>query len=394
MPTISNVSFTVKFDLTGTPKLVLTDTTSSPPVDLVGIFSIMQPDGYERVGDIDDPDITEPGGSFEFDLTLDENGNVQCGEYIIIFSAAAAGYLSTDYTRQFDLDYEPVELDLVEYFDVFTPELKYNDETDYTRDGYSNGSVTRDWSAFSDPTNFIYGTDQEFDIVYLGNYYDAAYSITFAATLLYTHDTYSWLTIEESISDDFATYAMTPPTIEELVNQLSELRETIATLDRTCRERCDKIMDFTYAESLLGHIVRKSCLSLTDGIFDDLKQLITILNDNHIPTYVELNAPIEPYDTSTLCGSGGGGGGGSEQKAPATFIVGTTINAPTVGSSTWTLPAFEDSYVVLVIGQPLPVSNPGDGSWYTTKSLSSDTLQLNNKLFETGDILTYVLITP
>lgn len=284
MPTISNVSFSVKFDLTGAPKLVLTDTTTSPPLDLVGIFSIIQPDGYERTGDIDDPDITAPGGSFEFPLTLDENGEVQCGEYIIVFTAAAASYLSTDFTRQFDFDYEPVELDLVEYFDVFTPELLYNDETDYAVSGYNNGSITRAWSAVSTPTGTINGSTQEFDIVFGGLYYDASYVITLVASLLYTHQTYSWLTVEEEITESVDTYAQTPPDVETLVNQLSEMRATIATLDRTCASRCDLISDFSYAEALLGHIIRKACLALTDGIFDDLKQLMTVLNENNIPT--------------------------------------------------------------------------------------------------------------
>lgn len=392
MPTISNVSFTVKFDLTGTPKLVLTDTTSSPPADLVGIFSITQPDRYERTGDIDDPDITDPGGSFEFPLTLDSNGEVQCGEYIIIFTAAAAGYLSTDFTRQFDFDYEPVELDMVEYFDVFTPELTYNDETAYARDGWNNGSVTRVWQAISTPTGTIDGASQLLDLIFGGNYYDANYTITLISSLLYTHQTYAWLTIDEEIEDEVQTYAMTPPSIESLVEQLSDLRETIATLDRTCRERCDKIMDFTYAESLLGHIVRKACMSLTDGIFEDLKQLVTVLNENHIPTYSPTNDIIEPYDTSSLCGTGSGG---SEQKRPLTFIVGTTLNAPTSGTNTWTLPDFENSYIVLIVnGQPVPLSDPLNGSYYTTKSLGSDTLTITNYLWQTNDVLTYILITP
>jgi len=391
MPTISNVSFSVKFDLTGAPKLVLTDTTTSPPLDLVGIFSIIQPDGYERTGDIDDPDITAPGGSFEFPLTLGDDGNIQCGEYIITFTAAAAGYLSTDFTRQFDMDYEPVDLDLVEYFDVFTPELYYNDETDYAVSGYNNGSITRAWSAVSTPTGTINGTSQQFDLLFGGDYYDAAYVITLVASLLYTHQTYSWLTIEEEIEEEVETYAETPPDVEGLVNLLSEMRAEIATLDRTCRERCDLIGSFSYAESLLGHIIRKVCLGLTDGIYDDIQQLMTVLNDNHIPTYVATNDVIPPYDVSDFCG---GGGGGSEQKQPLTFTVGTTPNAPTALASTWQLPAFADSWVVVFLGgSVIPLSDPGDGSMYVTKVKSSDQLTITNYQWQTGDVLTYILIT-
>ena len=392
MPTISNVSFTVKFDLTGAPKLVLTDTTSSPPTDMVGIFSITQPDGYERTGDIDDPDITAAGGEFEFPLTLDSDGNVQCGEYIIVFTAAAPSYLSTDFTRQFDFDYEPAELDLVEDFDVFTPELTYNDNTDYARDGYNNGAVTRAWEAVSTPTGTLTATTQLFDLNLGGEYYDANYAIELVASLLYTHQTYSWLTIEESITESVDAYAMTPPTAEELVEQLDTLQATIETLDRTCREHCDLIMDYTYAEALLGQIIRKACMSLTDGIFDMLKRLITILNDNHIPTYVPTNDVILPYDTSALCG---GGGGGSTQKQPHTYVVGATAGAPTAGTNSWTLAAFEDSWIKIELnGQPVPVDDPLNGSYYTSKVLGSDTMSITNYLFQDGDVITYTLITP
>ncbi len=393
MPTISNVSFTVKFDLTSAPKLVLTDTTLSPPAGLVGVFSIQQPDRYVRTGDIDSPDIAAAGDSFEFPLTLDSDGNVQCGEYVITFTAAAPSYLSTDFTRTFDFDYTPVELDMVEYFDVFTPELLYEDETDYSRDGYNHGAITRAWEAISTPTGTLTAATQELDLIFGGDYYDANYAISLVASLLYTHQTLSWLTIEEEITDSVDTYAMTPPTVEELVEQLDALQATIETMDRTCREHCDLIMDYTYAEALLGQIVRKSCMSLTDGIFDMLKRLITILNDNHIPTYVPTDDVILPYDTSTLCNGGGGGGGDLVQKEPKTYIVGATGGAPTANTNTWVLPAFVNSWIVLMLnGQPVPVSDPLNGSYYTTKVLGSNTLTITNYLYQDGDVLTYITL--
>ncbi len=391
MPTISNLSFNVKFSLIGAPTLVLTDTTSSPPVGMVGIFSITQPDGYVRTGDIDDPDITAAGGEFEFPLTLDSEGNVQCGEYIIVFTANAPSYLSTDFTRTFDFDYTPVELDMVENFDVFTPELTYNDATDYARDGYNNGSITRAWEAVSTPTGTLTATTQLFDLIFGGDYYDANYAIELVASLLYTHQTLSWLTIEEQITDSVDTYAMTPPTVEELVEQLDALQATIESMDRTCREACDLIMDYTYAEALLGQIIRKACMSLTTGIFDMLTRLITILNDNHIPTYVPTNDVITAYDTSALCG--GGGGGDLVQKEPKTYVVGATAGAPTAATNSWTLPAFEDSWIVIFLnGQPVPVSDPLNGSYYTTKVLGSTTISITNYVWQAGDVLTYITL--
>lgn len=89
---------------------------------------------------------------------------------------------------------------------------------------------------------------------------------------------------------------------------------------------------------------------------------------------------------------------GRAQKQPQTYIVGTTPDAPTAGQTTWTLPAFENSWVVLVIARSVIVdmTDAGDGGPYITKSLGSDTLTIFNwgTGWNTGDILSYILITP
>lgn len=91
-----------------------------------------------------------------------------------------------------------------------------------------------------------------------------------------------------------------------------------------------------------------------------------------------------------------GGGTGSAQKQPQTYIVGTTSGAPTATSNTWTLPAFLNSWVVLILGRSIYIdmTDAGDGSMYITKILASDTLTINNYTWNTGDILSYILITP
>lgn len=96
-------------------------------------------------------------------------------------------------------------------------------------------------------------------------------------------------------------------------------------------------------------------------------------------------------------GNSSGGGSGSTQKKPLTFVVGTTPDAPTANTLTWTLPAFENSYVVLFINRiPSDLLDTGDGSPYITKLLVSDTLTVSNygTGWSNGDILTYILITP
>lgn len=87
---------------------------------------------------------------------------------------------------------------------------------------------------------------------------------------------------------------------------------------------------------------------------------------------------------------------GAAQKQPLTYIVGTTAGAPVAGTSTWTLPAFANSWVVLCMARSIIVdmTDAGDGGAFITKLLGSSTLTINNWVWQPGDILTYILITP
>lgn len=94
---------------------------------------------------------------------------------------------------------------------------------------------------------------------------------------------------------------------------------------------------------------------------------------------------------------GSSGGGGSTQKQPLSYVVGTTLGSPTAGTTTWQVSNFANSYVALFVGNILvDMSDSGDGSPYVTKTLSSDTLTINNygAGWNNGDKLTYILITP
>jgi len=85
------------------------------------------------------------------------------------------------------------------------------------------------------------------------------------------------------------------------------------------------------------------------------------------------------------------------QKQPLSFVVGITANAPTVNTFTWTLPAFQNSWVVLFIGNLLvDMSDSGDGSPFISKVLASDTITISNygTGWNNGDKISYILITP
>ncbi len=298
MPMISNMSFGVKFDLDGIPTLVLTDTTTSPPAGFVGIFAITQPDGYTRTGNISTPDIPSAGSSFSYVLTLDSTGQVQRGSYTIVFTGAAPGYLSTDFTRTFQFQYLPVTLDLTEEFDVFTPKLEYIDSTIYQVANYNNTSVTRAWTAVSTPTGTVTGNTSTFDIKYQNKYWDAYYTITLSSSTVYTHQVYLWLTVEETITKSVSTYAETPKTLLQIITLISALKTKLDLAVDTVSDLEQIREDFEYAQTLLMHIVDKLKVSNLANIDRDLKDLLALLHNYQIPTYVPTNLPIPPYNWS------------------------------------------------------------------------------------------------
>lgn len=300
MPTIANMSFNVKFDLDAAPTLVLTDTTGTPPAGLVGIFEIIQPDGYVRTGNISTPDITAAGGSFSYTLMLDSQGQVQRGSYTIKYTAAAPGYLSTDFTRTFQFQYLPVTLNLTESFDVFTPKLEYIDSTNYQVSNYNNTTVTRAWTAVSVPTGTLTSSLSTFDIKYNNKYWDCYYTITLSSSCVYTHQVYSWLTVEETITKTVSTYAATPPTVNAFIALIVLLKNTLEAEVDTVSDFNQTRNDFEYAQSLFAHIVDRIRVQNLSGIYRDLKDLIAILHNYQIPTYVPLNAQINPYDLTPL----------------------------------------------------------------------------------------------
>jgi hypothetical protein len=300
MPTIANMSFNVKFDLDGIPTLVLTDTTGTPPAGLVGIFEIIQPDGYIRSGDINSPDITVAGGSFSYTLMLDSEGQVQRGGYTIKYTAAAPGYLSTDFTRTFQFQYLPVTLNMVEQFDVFTPKLEYIDSTNYQVSNYNHTTVTRLWTAVSVPTGTLTSTASTFDIKYNNKYWDAYYTISLSASSVYTHQVYSWLTVEETITKSINTYAETPPQVDDIIDLIVILKNTLENQVDTVSEFNQTREDFEYAQSLFTHILDRIKVANLTSIYRDLKDLIALLHNYQIPTYIPTNQEIGPYDLTPL----------------------------------------------------------------------------------------------
>jgi hypothetical protein len=298
MPTINTIGFTVKFDLLSTPTLVLTDTTTYP-LGAVGRFSITQPDGYTRVGSFASPDITSSGGAYSSAVRLSSTGGLQAGQWEILYEIQTTDEVITTFSRIFQLDYEAVVPVLREDFDVFTPRLRYFDDTVYARSNYNASAITRAWSVSSTPTGTKTSTAISIDLVHNSSYYDATYTISFTASLLYTHQVYAWLTIDERVSGSNSSYAQTPPGLTSLVSQISELKTILNSKVDTVSEFGSIKADFEYAEVLFLHIINKIKTQDLSDIYRDLKDLIAVLNNYQLPQYVACNCPILPYDLTS-----------------------------------------------------------------------------------------------
>lgn len=297
MPTINNIGFTVKFDLLSTPTLVLTD-TSTYPAGAVGIYNITQPDGYTRTGNFNSPDVTVSGGTFSSLLRLSSTGGVQNGEYVIEYEIKTTDDVVTTFTRIFQVAYDAVQIKVREDFDVFTPKLRFFDDTNYSRSNFNNTPVVRSWTVTSIPTGTKTSSTNSIDLIFDNKYFDAYYNGSLTASTLYTHQVYTWFTIDERVSQNIATYAETPPGLLDIVTEISALKTYLNNRINTGNEFGQVKADFEYAQTLFVHIIDKIKTEDLADIYTDLKDLIAVLNNYQIPEYTPCNCQILPYDLS------------------------------------------------------------------------------------------------
>lgn len=294
MPTVTNISFSVKFDLTSAPKLMLTD-TSTFPTGATGRFAITLPDKYTRTGSHTSPDITSSGGALSYDLRLDSNGGTQCGTYTVVYEIKTTDGVLSTFTRTFVMSYVAVSQVIKENFDVFTPNLSYSDTTNYAVSTFNAGTVTRAWSSVSIPLGTKTGNGQVFSLAgSSGQYYDAKYTTTLNSTLTYQHQTYSWLTVLETISKTVVSDAYIPVTIESMIPLLETLRNNVIECN-------GDIPQFEKAQSLFTHLVDMLKLVIIgniaqDGIYDVYNDLLVILHNNQSLTFTHTNGIIPRYN--------------------------------------------------------------------------------------------------
>jgi hypothetical protein len=236
--------------------------------------------------------------TFSVPLRLDSMGFPQCGTYTIEMTVRNAGYDDTAFTRTWVSQYKPVTVVIADNFDVFTPNLSVRDNTSYSVSNYNSSPITRAWTVSSTPTGTITGSGVTLSLISGGHYYDANYSVSLTSSILYTHQVYSWFTVNESVAKSYSTYAQTPPVLLDIVEAISALKLKLDEAVNKCLEFEKLKEDFEYAQSLFVHIIDKVKVGDLSAIYEDLKDLLAVLSGYNIPGYVPTNLPIPPYDLS------------------------------------------------------------------------------------------------
>jgi len=284
------ISYSVTLDNTGdTPVVTIQDTTTFPEGLDVTITSyvvtIVQPDGISA-----SVNLVEEGSVVVKNilLRLANDGNFQNGTYVANAVVEADGYDNTIKNYLFRLSYaKPVE-EVLPKIDVFTPNIKVYDATNYNPVGLTLNSVTRAYTGIinsvSGTSETVTGTAQMFDLVYSGHYYDAQYVVTLVAT--FQNTTSDSLVVKDKITTNIQFDAYTPSTLSELLTGLNNLKQTSSY---GC---CDK---YTKAVALYDQIVAQGTQGNTVGLQVYVIQLENMIagfsltrthTDAIIPTYV------------------------------------------------------------------------------------------------------------
>lgn len=317
MPDLSAyIAFNVEFNLTGSPKLVLTDPNNYPAgvaQGITGIFSIKQPDCITENGNWNTPDIVWISGMLEpanRPLRPSTNRNYQEGNYTITYTVNCAGYTPTTITKQFCFQFCPPKLRLQQNFDVFTPDLNITDATVYTVPNYNISSSSNSWSAQIGNIGTLNAANTNvFNLRINSNYYDATYAIAFSKTALYQSNIYPWLSVLYQFGQSINTSANTPPQMDVLVGYLTALKTVLDASQQCDPCKCDEGLKCTYlyAEAILAHTQMRLC-SGDLAVEDYVNQFIKLTHNNQTPKYVNTNTVITPY-VLTFCQSGPGTGG-------------------------------------------------------------------------------------
>lgn len=298
------ISFKARFLFTGAPSLQLTvDTTLTllEQQNFNGYYSITQPDGITVTGVAGD--VVWNGSALNVitkTLRLATDQLFQRGTYSVTLFGTHPGYTAGSFSRTFIFNYNPVTQAIKEDLDVFTPRLRYIDETVYLKTGYNILSQTAVWTATSPAGAITPGTGTTFNLSITGQYYDSTYVVNYVKTVVYEDVINAWLSISQGFSYAKSSKSYLPQSMNTLLTYLDKLKSSISG----CLPDSSAYMK---ANALYQHIRNKVCNHSTlglKGLFDEFYRLTHNYQDYG---YSNTGGVIPAYDFTTGCAGSSAG---------------------------------------------------------------------------------------
>jgi len=398
------INFSVVLDKS-TLKMQVVDNSAYPAgvaQTVTGVLSITQPDLITLTGSFSSPDIYWTGSSLHAalkDLRLATNNSFQNGAYVITYTVRATGYTDTVLTKTFSLNYTAPSLVLTQNFDVFTPNLSVQDATIYSATGFTYLTTSRSWSADIDSVlgtvRTVTSSTQNFDLAYLGNYYDSKYSVSLVVKPIWQLTAVNpFVTIVDQLSISSVYYAEIPPTLATLLTGLDTLKSQLDASICNCATYSVLKTRYLLAESIYDHMIKRGTSGDLAGLSLYVYQLQKLFNNNVTPSYTNTNTVIPTYDwgsgaVTTISWN-------SITGKPSTVIIEWIVGQggfPGDGASVLTDARLVNSYVrVFRQGVKQISSDPGDGSSYYIKILADNFVTFIQPL-TTGEIISVEIIS-
>lgn len=309
MPSLNSfISFDAKFILGSEPVLQLTAKTTIPAnlqENLTGYFSVVQPDGIEIVGSFGNPDVSwAAGGKQTLDVVLrkGQDGQYVQGGYIIQLYARHPDYTDGFFERDFGMTYLPVKLSIKETFDFYTPDISFNDITNFVLSGWDIATQSSSWVSFLNGMDYTQTTAAYHNPLIDGKYYAAIYDTRYSKEILYVNSTDPWLSVLQLLVYSNVTQVYAPLPMAALVVYLDQLKKrTLASCGNNVAQAL-----YEKAASLYTLIRGKVCAMATTNLKDYFEEFYKLTHDGQALAYPKNQAPLSAYDFTTGCGNGGG----------------------------------------------------------------------------------------
>lgn len=328
--------FDIVFDFTSDYRLYLDNIDiTGVAVDTVTLkVEIIHPNGIEYPGAANNADISydTATGGFDlvyFDVYKQSDGLPYQGLYQFKVTAYSNGQYFSGMERSYQLQYEPVEVDVFADFDVFSPRLVLMDNTpSYDKAGFTTG-ITKAWDVQAPAIGASWNVTNSdaVDLLWNGNYYDTYYNSTFTVTVVYQDNTYPWVNILDELVVQDTYHAYTPPTLSQLLEDLTTYkRNSDYYLGRNNVLYNKTKANYDHMWSVFHHLVDKLCggSPYSSELNVWLEEILTGLADGNVVTRTHTNDIINTFDTQGFCDGGGAGGGNDKhftyvQAIPATI---------------------------------------------------------------------------